>query len=155
MSELSANDLNLITTHISKVFDSKIIDLKQYVDGRISDMEKRVDLQIRELHQVHETNHNSLYYLIKKVEEDGVSTNQQAKLTNGNVLRINNTVFGEKDCNGDIIKGKEGLVTEMSEVKRYRPFYRKPLTMAIIFLLMIAIFVEESRDMILKYLGFK
>jgi hypothetical protein len=89
------------------------------------------------------------------VEEDGVSTNKQAHLTNGNVLKINNTVFGEKDCNGEIIKGREGMVHDISEIKKYRLIYKKPITIVAIFLVMTAIFVKESRDVIFTYLGFK
>lgn len=127
-SNLSAEDLTLISNHLGKMFGSKIDDVHESVAKSMTALQK-----------VNEVNHVSLHKeiidiknKINEIQEKGEDTNKHVKITNGRVTKLENNIFGERDPNGNSIKGREGMAFYLEEIIKYRPLYKKIRTPFII-----------------------
>lgn len=153
MAELTAKDLNLITEHLSGILGKQMDSIKEHVDLRINNTEEMFSMQVKGLQLVHETNYEALLKEIQAVGGTATKGLNQATITNGRMTKVEGILHGEFDDNCQPIKGREGLLKKFEEVEKYRPIYKRGLTVVAIFIMMCFMFIKESRDMIMNWLG--
>lgn len=153
MAELTAQELNLITNHLSNILNKQMDAIKEHMDSRIQNTEEMFSMQVKGLQLVHETNYSALLNEIKTVGVTATNGLNQATITNGRMTKVEGIIHGEFDTNCQPIKGREGMLKKFEEIEKYRPIYKEPLTIVAIFIMMCFIFIKESRDMIMNWLG--
>jgi len=155
MAELTAQELDLITGHLTNILGKQMDSIKEHMDSRIKNTEEMFSMQVKGLQLVHETNYNALLNEIKTVGVTATSTEKQATITNGRMTKVEGILHGEFDSNCQPIKGREGVLKKLSEIEKYRPIYRNSMTIVAIFLMMCFMFIKESRDLIMSWVGLK
>ena len=105
--------------------------------------------QIKALQEVNEVNHNSLYNELRELKSKSSATLIQATATNGRVNKIEAEIYGEcNPKNKKQMKGKEGIIFYLDEVKKLRFTYKTWRHIVITGAIICAIFIKESRDFI-------
>lgn len=133
--------------------EKAIIDL---LTKQNDDLKDHFNTQVRALQEVHEVNHDNLFKEISEIKNTTNRTEALAKKTNGRVTRLEDEIYGEYDPKNKIIKGREGVLYYLNEVKRLRFTYKTWRHIAVTFLILCALFIKESREFIWqKLINFK
>ena len=99
---------------------------------------------------------NELRMIKTTVQENhnlAIETRDLQKITNGRVNKLDDAVFGEYDKNCNKVKGREGLIHDINKVKYWSWFYSSWKTPAVFLLTLTAIYIEESRLIIVDIIN--
>jgi hypothetical protein len=115
------------------------------INDKNDDLKKHVSDQIRMVKTTVQENHAV-----------SIEARDYGKETNGRVTRLEDEIYGEYDPKNKIIKGKEGVLFYIDEVKKLRFTYKTWRHIAFTFLVLCALFIRESREFIWeKFMNFK
>jgi len=111
------------------------------INDKNADLKEHFDVQLRMVKTTVQENHNL-----------ASETVRLQNITNGRVNKIEDALYGVLDSRGNVVAGKEGIVSDVGKIKKWSWLYSDWRVAAILFAITTAVYVKESRDFIITIL---
>ena len=120
--------------------------IAELINDKNEDLKTHIQDRIRMVKMTSQDNNNKMSELKIIITE----TRDLQRITNGRVNKIEDDLYGAIDKNGNKVTGRDGLINDIGQIKKWKWIYKDWRIPAAIAIGFIALFIQGSREYMIK-----